>query len=51
MKTAEEIIAENELNEDADFSEETLEEAAQLDGEEMAQESQDEEGVPGRLRC
>lgn len=50
-ETVEEITEENELNEDADFSEETLEEEAQLDGEEIAQEPQDEEGVPGRLRC
>ena len=47
----EEIAAENDLNEDADFSEETLEEEAQPEGEEIAQEPQDEEGVPGRLRC
>ena len=39
------------LNEEADFSEETLEEEAHLEGEETAQEPQDEEGVPGRLRC
>lgn len=50
-ETAEEIAAESELNEEADFSEETLEEAAQLEGEETAAEPQDEEGVPGRLRC
>ena len=46
-----EAAVENALNEDADFSEETLEEEAQLEGEETAQEPQDEEGVPGRLRC
>lgn len=50
--TVEETAAEEALNEETDFSEETLEEAAQLDGEEIAQEAQDEtEGIPGRLRC
>lgn len=46
-----EAAVENALNEEADFSEETLEEEAQLESEETAQEPQDEEGVPGRLRC
>lgn len=46
-----EAAVEDALNEEADFSEETLEEEAQLEGEETAQEPQDEEGVPGRLRC
>lgn len=46
-----EAAVEDALNEEADFSEETLEEEAHLEGEETAQEPQDEEGVPGRLRC
>ena len=49
---AEEAAVENELNENADFSAEALEEQAQLEGEEKAEEiPQDQTSAPGRRRC